>query len=185
MKNQKIAKRYASSLLGLAIEQDKLERILSDMQYIGRIIDESNELGTVLKSPIIKEYQKNNVMKALFGDSTDILTQKFIELLIKNNREAYLDEIIKSFAALYNIKKNIKTAFVTTSKPLNEENLAKLKEITQLIKADSVNIVQKIDESIIGGFKLNIDDYQIDATVQTKLNELERKFSRNTYITDF
>jgi F-type H+-transporting ATPase subunit delta len=89
-----------------------------------------------------------------------------------------------SFINLYDLQKDIKTAYIITSKPLNEENLAKLKEITKMIKADTVNIVQKIDASIIGGFKLNVDDYQIDASVQTKLKELERAFSRNSYISD-
>jgi F-type H+-transporting ATPase subunit delta len=185
MKNQKLAKRYASSLLDLAMEQDKLEGVLSDMQYIGRVIDESKELEVVLKSPVIKDNQKITIMQKLFGGSIDVLTEKFIELLIKNNRETHLSEVVQSFIDLYKLQKDIKTAYITTSKPLNEENLAKLVELTQLIKADSVNIVQKIDESIIGGFKLNVDDYQLDATVQTRLKDLERKFSRNTYISDF
>lgn len=185
MKNQKLAKRYANSLLELATEQNKLEKVLSDMQYIGRIIDESKELDVVLKSPVIKNFQKINIMKSLFEDSIDELTGKFLELLIKNNRETHLDEIVTSFFNLYDLQKNIKTAYVTTSKPLNDENLAKLKEITRLIKADKVKIVQKIDENIIGGFKLNVDDFQIDATVQSKLKDLERAFSRNTYISDF
>ena len=43
---------------------------------------------------------------------------------------------------------------------------------------------QPVDPEILGGFKLNVDDYQIDASVQTKLKELERGFSRNTYISD-
>lgn len=184
MKNQKLAKRYASSLLELATEQNKLEKVLSDMEYIGRVIDESKELVVILKSPVIKAYQKISILNKLFSGSIDILTEKFIELLIKNSREAYLHEVVDSFISLYNLQKDIKTAYITTSKPLNEENLAKLKEITKLIKADSVSIVQKIDESIIGGFKLNIDDIQIDASVQSKLKELEREFSRNTYISD-
>lgn len=184
MKNQKLAKRYASSLLSLATEQNKLEKVLSDMQYIGRVIDESNELEVILKSPIIKDSQKISVLQKLFGEDIDALTAKFIELLIKNSRETYLHEVIYSFINLYELKKNIKTAYITTSKPLNEKNLAKLKELTKRIKADSVNIVQQIDESIIGGFKINIDDLQIDASVQSKLKELKREFSRNTYISD-
>lgn len=184
MKNQKLAKRYASSLLDLATEQNKLENVLSDMQYIGRIIDESKELEVILKSPVIKATQKISILHKLFGGNIDVLTEKFIELLIKNSRETHLHEVVNSFINLYDLQKDIKTAYITTSKPLNEENLAKLKEITKLIKADSVNIVQKIDESIIGGFKLNVDDIQIDASVQSKLKELEREFSRNTYISD-
>jgi F-type H+-transporting ATPase subunit delta len=184
MKNQKLARRYAHSLLDLATEQNKLENVLSDMQLIGRVIEDSKELEVILKSPVIKAYQKIAIMKKLFGGSIDILTEKFIELLIKHSRETFLNEVVFSFINLYDIQKDIKTAYITTAQPLNAENLAKLKELTLMIKADSVNIVQKIDESIIGGFKLNVDDYQIDATVVSKLKELKREFSRNSYISD-
>lgn len=184
MKNQKLAKRYASSLLSLATEQNILKDVLQDMNTIGRVIAESKELEVILKSPVIKAHQKIAIMRKLFGGSINILSEKFIELLIKNSRETHLHEVVFSFIDLYDLQKDIKTAYITTSKPLNEENLARLKEITRMIKADSVNIVQNIDESIIGGFRLNVDDYQIDASVQTKLKELERAFSRNSYISD-
>lgn len=184
MKNQKLAKRYASSLLDLAMEHNKLDTVLSDMQYIGRVIDESRELEVILKSPVIKEFQKIKILQLIFGERIDILTNKFIELLIKNSRETHLQEVVSSFINLYNIQKDIKTAYITTATPLDNKNLSILKEITQLIKADVVNIVEKVDKQIIGGFILNVDDYQIDASVLSKLKELEREFSSNTYISD-
>jgi F-type H+-transporting ATPase subunit delta len=185
MKNQKLAKRYAYSLLTLATEMNKADVIFSDMKSIGSVIDESKELEVILKSPVIKDHLKIKILKTIFDGRIDILTEKFIALLIKNNRETYLHEVVFSFVSLYNEQKNIKTAYITTAQPLNAENLAKLKELTRLIKADSVNIVEKVDKSIIGGFMLNVDDYQIDASVQSKLKELERVFSSNTYISDF
>lgn len=184
MKNQKLAKRYAYSLLSLATEQNKAEVVYSDMKDIGNLIDESIELKVILKSPIIKAYQKINIIKKVLGGKIDILTEKFIELLIKNSRETHLHDVVYSFVDLYDRQKDIKTAYITTATPLNEENLTRLKEITKTIKADSVNIVQRIDESLIGGFKINVDDYQIDASIQSKLKELEREFSRNRYISD-
>lgn len=184
MKNQKLAKRYAYSLLSLATEQNKAEVVYSNMNDIGQLIDESKELEVILKSPIIKAYQKINILKKILDGKIDILTEKFIELLIKNSREVHLHEVVFSFVDLFDKQKDIKTAYITTATPLNEENLTRLKEITQAIKAETVNIVQRIDENLIGGFKINVDDYQIDASVQSKLKDLEREFSRNRYISD-
>ncbi len=184
MKNQKLAKRYAYSLLTLAEEQNKLDVVYDNMKAIGELINESKELEVVLKSPVIKAYQKINIVRKVLEGKIDILTEKFVELLIKNSRETHLHEVVFAFVELYEHRNDIKTAFITTSKPLNEDNLARLQEITKLIKAETVNIVQKVDPEILGGFKLNVDDYQIDASVQTKLKELERGFSRNTYISD-
>ena len=184
MKNQKLASRYASSLLGLAADHNILEDIYQDMLLIDTLVNESREFDVFLKSPIIKVNQKTKILKVALKGKVNDLTEKFIELLIKNSREFYLQDVVRSFVKLYDLKKNIKTAYITTAQSLNAENLKKLEEITKLIKADSVKIVKKIDENLIGGFKLNVDDYEIDASIESNLKELERDFAKNTYISE-
>jgi len=184
MKNQKLASRYASSLLSLAAELNLLEEINGDMRLIDALVKESRDFDVFLKSPIIKVNQKTKIVKLLLKGHVNELTEKFIELLIKNSREFYLQDVVDSFLQLYDLKKDIKTAFITTAQPLSAENLDKLKQITKMIKAGSIKIVQKIDVELIGGFKLNVDDYQIDASIGTKLNELKRDFAKNTYISE-
>jgi F-type H+-transporting ATPase subunit delta len=184
MKNQKLASRYASSLLSLASDQNCLEEVYADMQYIDLLTKESKEFDIFLNSPIIKSRKKIKILNTILKGQVNDLTEKFIELLIKNNRELYLHDVVSSFLGLYDLKKNIKTAYITTAQPLSAENIKRLKEITKLIKADSVKIVQIIDENIIGGFKLNVDDYQIDASIGSKLKELRRDFAKNTYLSE-
>ena len=184
MKNQKLASRYASALLGLADEHNLLEDVYQDMLHIEALVKESREFDAFLKSPIIKVNQKTKVLRLALKGQINDLTERFIELLIKNSREFYLQDVVNSFIQLYDLKKDIKTAYITTAQPLNAENLEKLKEITKLIKADSVKIVQKIDEDLIGGFILNVDDYQIDASIESNLKELERDFAKNLYISE-
>jgi len=184
MKNQKLASRYATSLLSLATEHNCLEEIYQDMLLVDALVKDSRDFDVFLKSPIIKVNKKIKVIKLLLAGHVNDLTEKFIELLIKNSREFYLQDVVDGFMLLYDLKKNIKTAFITTAKPLSSGNLKKLEQITKLIKADSVKIVQKIDEDLIGGFILNVDDYQIDASIGSELKELKRDFAKNTYLSE-
>jgi F-type H+-transporting ATPase subunit delta len=184
MKNQKLATRYASSLITLASEHGVLQEVYQDMQLLDAVINQNREFDVFLKSPVIKIHLKTQVIRKLLIGKVNNLTERFVELLIKNSREIYLHDVVESFMLLYDLKKNIKTAFITTAKPLNEENLAKLKIITSHIKADHVKVVQKVDESLIGGFKLNVDDYQIDASIASKLSELKRDFGKNAYLSE-
>jgi len=184
MKNQKLASRYATSLLSLATEQNCLNEVYEDIMLIDALVKDSRDFDVFLKSPIIKVKQKIKVINILLSGKVNTLTEKFIELLIKNNREFYLKNVVDSFLTLYDVKKGIKTAYITSAKPLSKENFSKLEQITKLIKSDSVKIVQKVDESLIGGFVLNVDDYQIDASIGSQLNELKREFAKNTYISE-
>jgi F-type H+-transporting ATPase subunit delta len=48
-----------------------------------------------------------------------------------------------------------------------------------------VELVEKVDKDMIGGFVLNIADRQIDASIKNKIKALKVKFSQNPYIKEF
>jgi F-type H+-transporting ATPase subunit delta len=57
--------------------------------------------------------------------------------------------------------------------------------VKKLSDKTQVEVVQKVDSSLIGGFVLNVGDKQIDASIKTKLKTLKVKFSENPYIKEF
>ncbi|HRG11446.1 MAG TPA: F0F1 ATP synthase subunit delta, partial [Cyclobacteriaceae bacterium] len=82
--------------------------------------------------------------------------------------------------------KGIGKASVTTTQPLD----AKLRsEIELLVKELShkkeVELEEKVDKDMIGGFVLNVGDRQIDASVKSKLKALKLKFSENPFVKEF
>ena len=58
MKATRLTSRYAKSLLSLAIEQNSLDKLLSDMNYIKNICSENKDLVLLLKSPVVKTDKK-------------------------------------------------------------------------------------------------------------------------------
>ena len=62
-------------------------------------------------------------------------------------------------------------------------------EIEKLVKKigakKNVELTEKVDESIIGGYILKVADRQIDDSIKSKLKALELKFSQNPYIKEF
>lgn len=55
----------------------------------------------------------------------------------------------------------------------------------RLSEKDKVELTEKIDKEMIGGFILNVGDRQIDASMKNKLQALKVKFSHNPYIKEF
>ncbi|MEN8787547.1 MAG: F0F1 ATP synthase subunit delta, partial [Flavobacteriales bacterium] len=69
------------------------------------------------------------------------------------------------------------TAEVTSASQLDEEQK---KSILSLLKHDGeVEIVEKIDAALIGGFIVRVDDKQIDASISTKFKNLRKEISLN------
>ena len=69
------------------------------------------------------------------------------------------------------------TAYVADKESINAI-LTKLKTVTE----KELDVTKKVDESLIGGFKLDFEDYQYDDSVKMQLKRLGKEFSDNLYI---
>ncbi|CUS89612.1 ATP synthase, F1 delta subunit, partial [Candidatus Kryptonium thompsonii] len=101
MANIRIAKRYAKALIEIAEELKKLDRITQDVQLIDSMIRSSRDLQLFLKSPIIREDKKREIIQEIFADSrVDPIVLKFILLLVEKKREDLLHDIVKVYQEL-------------------------------------------------------------------------------------
>jgi F-type H+-transporting ATPase subunit delta len=45
-----------------------------------------------------------------------------------------------------------------------------------------IDLVEQIDKKLIGGFVVNLDDYQVDQSISTKVKKLRKDFEKNLFI---
>lgn len=183
MSNHRIASRYAKSLIELAQSQGKLESVKADLALF-RSATAQRDFLLMTKSPIIKADKKRKIFDAVFTGKIDSLTTSFFDLVIRKGREEYLNEIAEEFVAQYDDMYNIVTAHVTTASEVTDALSHELKEALKAIgvTADKINIIKKIDTSLIGGFILQVGDRLYDASVKSKLAHIKKEFAENTYI---
>jgi F-type H+-transporting ATPase subunit delta len=185
MQNPRLATRYAKSLLDLAVEQNSLEPVLKDMQEINRICLMSRDFALMLKSPIIHGDKKLAVVfEILKGQNIHELTKAFMNLLVVKGRELNLPEIAEAFIAQYNDLKNIRTVTLTTAAPMSDSVKSGLvAKIAGYMPKDTVDLKTNVDESLIGGFVLELEDKLYDASVKKSLNDVRTKLLDYTYVT--
>ncbi len=183
MSVQKVATRYAQSLMDLAEEQSILEDVCKDMKLLDTTVASNRELQLALKSPIINQERKSNILSGIFGKHFNQLSLNFFELVLKKKREAMVPEIATAFIDLYRKKKRIISAVVTTAVPISEQALVdQLKSIVKS-KTDcsAVEIEQRVDPAIMGGFVLEFEQQVYDSSVASKLENLRKNFIDNSY----
>lgn len=183
MSVQRIASRYAKSLLDLAIEQDKLETVLADVKSF-KAAAKVREFYLLIKSPIINATKKGEIMKTLFEGKYDKLTMAFLNILCVKGRESVLPEIANEFIEQYKKYKHISTVKITSAAPLDE---ATIKAIFEKLTAspatdDNVEITTAVDPTLLGGFVMEFDDKIYDASVAHQLNQLRKEFDENLYV---
>ncbi|MCU0460066.1 MAG: ATP synthase F1 subunit delta [Bacteroidales bacterium] len=180
MNSARIAVRYAKALFDLALEKNVVDGVYGDMKTISRLCA-MDEVKKVISNPVIPLQKRKEAVIALTGTDAGKLTIDFISLLFSQGRGDYLAAAARNFIDLTRRHRGIRQVTVTTAVPVDD---ATKKEMAALIadkKAGTIEFSEQIDESIIGGFILRVDDSYIDASVKNRLNKFRKEFSLAGY----
>lgn len=183
MQNPRLATRYAKSLLDLAVEKNSVEPVLTDMQLLNDICQQSRDFAVMLSSPVIHGDKKVAIISEILkGKNINELTLAFIKLLTSKGREANLQEVAASFVSQYNTLKNIRLVKLTTATPIADSLKASIQtKVSSFMPKDTIDMRTAVDADLIGGFVLEVDDKLFDASVKKSLNEIKSKIVDHSY----
>ena len=183
MADSRAASRYVKSLLGLAVEKKALEEVHRDMLLFSDAISKSRPFELLLQSPVIRHDKKLEILKKIFQGKVHSLTMAFFEIITRKNREPILVGVAREFHNAYNEYKGIGKATVTTAIPLDASLRAEMEILVRKYSdKKQIELIEKVDSDLIGGFVLNVGDRQVDASIKSKIKTLKLKFSQNPYI---
>lgn len=168
--------RYAKSLFLLAEEKNIINEIKQDIELILQWFDEYTDIKILLEHPVIKPSKKTEILRDLFKDKINQYTMMFLKLIVKNKRENHLKNICVDFIDLYKKKHGIKTALLTTSIELSRTHKTNInKAIEKAFKSD-IELNTKVDENILGGMIIQVEDKQLDLSVARQIRQLRDQF---------
>ncbi|MCM5529564.1 ATP synthase F1 subunit delta [Parasegetibacter sp. NRK P23] len=183
MQNPRLAGRYAKSLVDLATERNQLEVVFKDMEFLQAVCKQNPDFVTLMKSPVIPGDKKLKIMEAVLSGRISELTTAFASLLIRKGRENVLPEIATAFLQQYKLLKGIHEVKLTTAVPVSEELKDTIvKRIQASTPMQNVELETVVDESIIGGFVLEMGDSLVDASIIRDLRDVKKQFLNNDYI---
>ncbi len=185
MKNILLAKRYAKALFDLAVEDKVIESTQTDMLLVSTVMNENRELRKLMSNPVIPPSRKRMIIRKIFENHIGKHSLSFLEILVRKGREQEIGEITNQFNELYLDFKNIALVDITTAVPIDAQLRARmLKQFTERTNK-TLQMTEKIDSEIIGGFILKMNDFQFNASVSKEISRLHKEFDKNLYIKGF
>jgi len=177
MSNYRVAVRYARSLFELSVEQKKLEEVKIDMEMLYTLCIQNKAFRNFLKNPIIHSYKKLSILSKILEKKVDDLTFKFVDIVTRKSREDIIPEISEQFLVQYRQFKRIEIVDVITPIKLDQTLKAEFEKLAKnYIQKDwIVEINEKVDKELIGGYVVKIGDRQIDDSVSSKLREVRKQ----------
>ena len=168
-----LAGRYASALFDLAREQRQIESIGKSLEALSQALVDSKDFNELVTSPLVSREEAGKAFDALAPQlGLDPLTANFLGVLARNGRKSQLQSVIRAFRRLAAEHRGETTADVVTARPLNDDQLAALKQQLRTRAGRDVTIDATVDPNILGGIVVKLGSQQIDASIRTKLNRL-------------
>jgi F-type H+-transporting ATPase subunit delta len=168
-----LAGRYASALFDLARDQRQIESVGKSLDAINQALLDSKDFSELVASPLVSRDAAGKAFAALAPQlSLDPITTNFVGVLARNGRKKELRSVIRAFRRLAAEHRGETTADVVTARPLNDDQLAALKQQLRARAGRDVAIDAQVDPTILGGIVVKLGSQQIDASIRTKLNRL-------------
>lgn len=180
MNYSKIAVRYAKALFDLAGEQKSIDAVYEDMKVIDRLCT-MQEVKEVISNPVIPQKKRKEIIVVLTGEGTNKLTVKFIELMFSHGRGDHLGAAARNYLELTRRHRGIRQVTITTATPVSGKTREELAAVITGVSKGTIEFIEQVNSSIIGGFIIRVDDAYIDASVRTRLNRFRKEFSLAGY----
>ena len=168
-----LAGRYASALFDLARDERQIEAVSGSLAILRQALQDSPDFAALTTSPLVS---RDDALKAVSATAQslnlDPLTTNMIGVLARNGRLSQLKTVIRDFDRLAAEHRGETTAEVVSAHPLNDNQVAALKQQLRTRAGRDVAIEARVDPSILGGIVVRLGSQMIDASIRTKLNTL-------------
>ena len=173
---KQVAKIYGEALFDLAMEQQKTDAYLEEVQGIVKILEENPEFDKLMKHPKISKAEKQEIVDTVFGDGVSKEMTGFLKLVVSKERYRDINNIFSYFVDRVKEERKIGVAYVTTAIPLDAGKQAQVEQrLLQTTAYKKMEMHYCVDEDIIGGMIIRIKDRVVDSSVRTKLLEMKKE----------
>ena len=168
------AGRYATALFELASDAGTLDQTEADLKALGAALDESQDLGNLMRNAIYTREEQGNAIAAI-GDKMGLsaLVKNVLGLMASKRRLFAVPQLITVFEALMAEHRGEVTAEVTSARGLSDAQAAALVEQIKTATGRDVKLNVSVDESIIGGLIVKVGSKMIDSSIRSRLASLK------------
>lgn len=169
-----LAGRYASALFDLARDQEALDAVAGDLASFKDLLRDSDDLRRLTLSPVLsRDAQRRGMMAVAEQGGAHDLTRRFLGLLAEKRRLFALPQIIDAFEGMLAAHRGEIKAEVISAVPLTDEQRATVERQLTNAAGQRVQISTGVNPDLLGGLIVRVGSRMIDASLRSKLHQLE------------
>ncbi|MGE0394193.1 MAG: ATP synthase F1 subunit delta [Vicinamibacterales bacterium] len=173
MSNRASAGRYARALFDVALQEQQLDQVATDLARVADLVAGNDELRRTFGNPALPAHLKRKIVQAV----ADRLTlakpvEKLLGLMADRDRLDNIAGLHAAFTSRLNAHRGIVLAEIQTAEPLETSQAAAWQQRLSVATGRTVNVTTRVDPSLLGGVRARIGSTVYDGSLATQLVRL-------------
>jgi len=173
MKPNKSVKQLSSVLFECANNANALDEVRDSIFLLDELVRSNIDLKSFVQSKRLSQEQKLTILVQVLGSSVHSLVLGIVSFLSGMQTNKTISRIKKYYFEQYkNIKNKVSVHAVVSSK-IDKEGASIMKEKLDQVLSKDTDLSIEVDESLIGGVKLRIENTYLDASIKSQINNVK------------
>lgn len=168
------ARRYAEAAFQVAVGDDTLDAWRKDLDTAAAVVGQER-IGRALANPAIPLETRIATAEATFGQLVGPKVMNLLRLMLRRGRIQELPRLAAEFSRLDDERQGIARASVTSTLPLEPDEVSALKERLASSTDRRVELDLNVDPELLGGLVVRLGDLLVDGSVRSRLERLRNR----------
>jgi F-type H+-transporting ATPase subunit delta len=169
---------YAEALFGAAKESGRLAQVSEALAAFAAAIEETPELGAVLRNPQLESSVKAAILHDLVGDEEPLFAN-FLQLVAEKGRAGEIEEVAGEFERLLAREERRLSVELTTARELSDDEAEAILRQIEQASGRKVEATRTVDPALVGGIVLQAGTLRLDASVRGRLERLRHELVKS------
>jgi len=170
--------KYARALAEVAMESKQEDRVQEELGAFAELLGSHKDLSDALTHPAISFSAKRNIVEEIGRKaSLEPMVVNFILVLLEHAQIGQFQKVVEAYQEVLDEFQGVLRARVVSSEELKQDVHDRIREIAAGSTGKEVKIDYDVDETLVGGFKLEIGSTIYDGSLQSQLDEMRRRLA--------
>ena len=175
MSDEKI-QSYAQAILAVASAESNAAQIEDEIYRFSQVLQSSEELKSTLSDASIPSTRRQQIVEDLLDGQVTQTTVALVSMIVAAGMGGDIKAIADRVIGLGAESRDKAVAEVYSVVDLSSDQQQRLAAALKSATGKDVEMKVIIDESVMGGLLVQIEDEVIDGTVRTRLKQLREAF---------
>ena len=175
------ANTYAQALYDLAKDEGLGAQILEELSVLKSVFAENPQYSKLLSAPDLPKQERCGILDEAFRGKVHPYVLNFLKILTEKGYIRQFPNCCDAYRGFYNEDNGILVVKAVSAVALTDAQTQKLTAKLEATTGKKIDLICKVDNTVLGGIRLSYGGIQVDGTVQSRLQAMEKAL-KNTVL---